>query len=217
MNDQASNESVPVVLLHGLWMPGLEMALLQQRLEPRGFHCRRFSYSTFQSGVEETVGALAACVAGFGDGPVHFVGHSLGGLLLRHFFAAYPETAPGRSVTLGTPHAGSRVAQVLDGLGPTSWLLGSGRRMGLMGDAPAWPAGRELGVIAGTMSLGMGLVVPGLSQPNDGTVSVEETRCPEMSDFLELPVSHMGLVVSEQVANQTAAFLHQGHFDHAAA
>ncbi|MDD3449345.1 MAG: alpha/beta fold hydrolase [Gammaproteobacteria bacterium] len=206
--------SVPVVLLHGLWMPGLEMSLLQHRLERHGWHCRRFTYTTFLGSVDDSVDALGAVVAELGSPRVHFVAHSLGGLLLRHYFNDRPEAPAGRVVTLGTPHGGSKVAQVLNGLGPLGWMLGNGRRMGLMGDAPAWPPGRDLGVIAGTLSMGLGMVVPGLDSPNDGTVAVAESRCPEMADYLELPVSHMGLVLSEQVAEAASAFLAGGRFPH---
>ncbi len=206
--------SAPVLLLHGLWMPGLEMSLLQHRLEGRGWHCRRFTYTTFQGSVDDSLEALDAVVAELDAPRVHFVAHSLGGLLLRHYFSDRPDAPAGRVVTLGTPHTGSKVAQVLNGLGPLGWVLGNGRRMGLMGDAPAWSPERDLGVIAGTMSMGLGMVVPGLDSPNDGTVAAAETRCPEMADYLELPVSHMGLVLSEQVAEAISAFLASGCFPH---
>jgi len=202
-----------VVLLHGLWMPGLEMTLLQHRLERHGLRCVRHSYPTFHGTVDDALEQLARRVAELPGQRVHFVAHSLGGLLLRYYFERWPEARPGRVVTLGTPHRGSRVARVIDRAGPLRWLLGNGRHMGLLGDAPAWNPTRELGVVAGTLNIGVGWLIPGLDLPNDGTVPVAETRCADLVDFLELPVSHMGLVLSNRVAEAVSLFLATARFD----
>lgn len=201
-----------VVLVHGLWMPSLEMLPLQHRLEQQGYDCARFAYGPVHGTLEEMVSRLAHFAAEAGAPAVHFVAHSLGGLLLHHLFHRYPWLPGGRVVTLGTPHGGSHVARVLASVGLGPWLLGSGAAMGLLGDAPQWPAERELGVIAGTIGPGLGWVIPGLPQPNDGTVAVAETLCPGRRDHLQLPVSHMGLLLVEAVARQVLLFLDRGRF-----
>ena len=71
-----------------------------------------------------------------------------------------------------------------------------------------------VGVLAGTRSLGLGRVVPDLPRPNDGVVSVAETRLPGAADFIALPVAHSEMLVSRRCAGQIAAFLDTGRFRH---
>ena len=76
-----------------------------------------------------------------------------------------------------------------------------------------WSAERQLGVIAGDLSLGLGRLFGALGAPNDGTICVEETELPGASDRIVLPVSHTGILFSGEVARQTAAFLATGRFN----
>ena len=68
-------------------------------------------------------------------------------------------------------------------------------------------------VMEGHMTLGM-LVAPELPEPHDGAVAVEETRLPCARDHIVLPVSHSGMLLSQAVAEQAAAFLRDGRFAH---
>ena len=72
----------------------------------------------------------------------------------------------------------------------------------------------EVGVLAGTRSVGLGRVVPGLPRPNDGVVAVTETRLPGAADFIALPVAHSQMLASRPCATQIAAFLETGRFLH---
>jgi hypothetical protein len=85
---------------------------------------------------------------------------------------------------------------------------------GLLGGGPHWPGGRELGVIAGSLAVGVGWFTPGLAKPNDGTVAVAETEVAEARDAITLRVSHSGLVFSAAVARQVIQFLATGRFNH---
>lgn len=162
--------------------------------------------------VHAVVGALAA------RAPVHLVGYSLGGIVIRAYSHFYNDALTGRIVTLGSPHNGSHPGQALACVRLGPWALGHwllGRCMAeLLDRRPArWPLPtREFGIIAGTMSAGLGRLFPGLPRPNDGTVAVSETRLPGC-EFLSLPVSHLTLVLSARVAHQTAFFLRSGRFD----
>jgi hypothetical protein len=71
---------------------------------------------------------------------------------------------------------------------------------------------REIGIIAGTVPLGFGQLVAEFDEPNDGTVAVSETRLEGAKDHLVMPVSHKGMLVSRDVADQAAAFLIRGEF-----
>jgi hypothetical protein len=78
---------------------------------------------------------------------------------------------------------------------------------------PAVPPGRAVAVIAGDRPWGLGQLVARLPRPNDGVVSVAETRLPGIADHLTLPVTHAGLLFSREVARQAGAFLTGGRFD----
>ena len=71
----------------------------------------------------------------------------------------------------------------------------------------------EVGVIAGTIGIGLGRMVGRLEKPHDGVVTVKETELPGINDHLMLPVSHSGLLLSRRVVKQAAFFLGHGRFD----
>lgn len=151
--------------------------------------------------------------------PLNLVAHSLGGLVIRQFLHDYPMWQVHRCVSLGTPHQGSVCATyVRRTLSP---LVGQSYLGALDGTCPAAPDGVEFGVIAGNKSQGIGL--PFLAyhnhhyrtkHPHDGTVFVFETQLPHASDYLILPVTHTGMLMSRTVSDQVAHFLDHGHFLH---
>jgi hypothetical protein len=115
---------------------------------------------------------------------------------------------------MGTPLKGSEIARRLYALVLTRPLLGRSVVRGLLGDRPPWKETRELGMIAGTKSLGMGTVVfGGLEPPSDGTVRVSETRTPEVSAHLCVPFSHAGMLWSRRAAEAVCGFLKSGEFE----
>ena len=124
---------------------------------------------------------------------------------------------PGRIVLAGVPYVDSHAGRVLSGSAAGARALGRSMREWLEATRPAQFPGREIGVIAGTRSVGLGRVVaPNLPQPNDGAVTVAETRLAAACDRIELPVSHSGMLLSRRLARQTGAFLRNGRFDHTA-
>lgn len=210
MNKISNREAV--ILVHGLWMPGFDMSLLQYRLRKHGYRCYRFNYASLRRRPRENAVRLSEFANRIDTPFLHFVGHSLGGLVIRHLFD-YEQQRPGRVVTLGTPHRPSHTAQMMyrAALLP---LLGLSIEQGLVGGAPVWSGSHPLGSIAGTLGIGMGRLIPGLPKPNDGTVAVAETECPHMTDHIRLPATHTSLLFSRAVADQTALFLKEGRFWH---
>ncbi len=201
-----------VVLVHGLWVSARHMGVLRRRLEARGFHTAPFTYRTVRNAPRVNAMELNAFCRELEAPVIHFVGHSLGGLVLRHLFHDYPDLPPGRVVTLGTPHQDSAAARSLTRIRPGRLALGNSVRAGLLGGAPPWDPRRELGSVAGTLRFGIGTLVPGIPRPSDGTVSVAETHLPGMTDHITAPVSHFGLLLSPRVAEYTAHFLRHGQF-----
>lgn len=207
------NDQESVVLVHGLWMKGFEMILLQRRLRRAGYRVYRFSYRSVAHDLMENAWRLNRFLQKVEGETVHFVAHSLGGLVVRRLFHDFPEQRPGRIVTLGSPHTGSYVADRLSRMGWFRRLLGYSFPS-LIGELFPWHGERPLGSIAGDLSIGIGQVVRSLPCPNDGTVSVEETRLAGMSDHVVVHASHMALLLSHSAAEQTLHFLRYGCFDH---
>ena len=203
-----------VVLIHGMYLGGWSMAWLAGRLRALGWRPCLFSYPTVRRPLGASVEPLQHLLTRLDTPVVHMVAHSLGGLLVRHLFDRFPAQRPGRIVTLATPHLSSHVAVTLAARPWSRWILGRSGPADLLGGAPPWSGSHELGVVAGRLGAGIGRVVPHLPVPNDGTVALEETRLTQAADWISLPVTHTGMLLSAQVAGQVHAFLATGRFQH---
>ncbi|UOO76455.1 alpha/beta fold hydrolase [Neisseria sp. Dent CA1/247] len=205
-----------VLLLHGLYMRAWVMRPFARMMQQQGFSADIFDYRSLRYPVSVHTAALASQVEQYyrvHNEPLHFVGHSLGGLVLRHFAAAYPECVRGRIVTLGTPHRGSFTAEQIKRLGLARFALGASYCHALDGRAPALPDGIELGSLAGSKTVGVGRLL-GIQGGHDGTVTIRETCCPGMKDHIVMPTSHTAMLFDRRVTAQAAAFLLQGRFIH---
>jgi pimeloyl-ACP methyl ester carboxylesterase len=193
------------------------MRPLEKQLKGAGFQVHNLRYPSTELAPEELVANLHAQISGCCTEVrrLHFVTHSLGGILLRAYLADHPHANLGRVVMLAPPKHGSELADLLGewklfeaALGPTATQLGTGSDS-LPNRLP--PPVFEFGVIAGTQSVNpvSGLVIPGES---DGTVSVASAQLPGMSDFITVPVSHPLIMQSEAVGRYVIEFLRQGRF-----
>jgi pimeloyl-ACP methyl ester carboxylesterase len=208
-------ERTLTILVHGLWMPSAFMELQRRHLDQMGFDAVVYTYPTMRLSLTENADRLAGYAAATGAPAIHWVGHSMGGLLILHMLARTPGMVPGRVVMQGTPYHGSYAARTLAQFDFGAHLLGRSMQEWDEIDKPAAYPGREIGVIAGSLGLGLGrLIAWGLPEPNDGVVSVEETELPEARDHIVLPVSHSGMLLAKSVVHQTGAFLREGRFDH---
>lgn len=200
-----------VVVVHGLYMNGWLLKPLARRIERCGFRAHPFTYHDLRWPLKRNAELLARFAETL-PGLLHFVAHSLGGLVVLKALEHLPPGRAGRLVFLGTPYQGSRVAEQLASLPLTRWLLGRSVREGLLTARPRWSGAGELGVIAGDRPLGLGMIFGRPPRPHDGTVGVEETRIPGAADTLVLPVTHTEMLFSAEVAHQVCAFLRQGRF-----
>jgi pimeloyl-ACP methyl ester carboxylesterase len=207
--------STVIVYVHGLWLTGLEGSLLRRRLKrDLGAETCAFSYRSVTSTVAANARALAEFLLKMRADTLHLVGHSLGGLVILKMFenGDGASLAPGRIVLLGSPLQGSSTAVKVARLPFGRTILGHGVREELLSEASRrWNGERDLGVIAGSLSVGLGRLV-GTHGASDGTILVEETRLPGISEHLVLRTSHTGLPFSAEVARRTGAFLRFGSF-----
>jgi pimeloyl-ACP methyl ester carboxylesterase len=208
--------STVVVYLHGLWLTGFEGAILRKRLaKDLSAETRTFSYASVNSSISANAQALGKFLSELRADRLHLVGHSLGGLVILKLFESGDvlKLPPGRIVLLGSPLNGSLAARNLARLPLGKKILGRGVDEELLNPRERrWQGQRELGVIAGSLGLGLGRLVGVHGYLSDGTVLVDETRLPGIRAHLVLKVSHSGLPFSATVARQTGAFLSSGNF-----
>jgi pimeloyl-ACP methyl ester carboxylesterase len=193
-------------------MNGLESFLLRDRLTRAGFAPSVFRYPSMNSSLTDITAALAARLRSF-DGTVHTVGHSLGGVIVLETLERETGLPPGRTVLLGSPVQGSRAARSI-----AAWSVGP-RLLGALAVAElarardrSWQLPREIGLIAGCRSAGLGRVFADLPQPNDGTICVDETWLPGAIVHTVQDVSHTGMLVSRAIADLVSGFLRTGSF-----
>ena len=204
------------VVVHGLWYGKLSIGLLARRLEQQGLATRRFAYPTIRRSLAENARGLADFGLQFDADEIHWVGHSLGGLVILRMLDEFDERLPdGRVVLLGSPVHGSAVARSLTRVALTRPLsrtfLGRAANGLKYGFAHA-PAHHQTGIIAGTSPVGAGQLVSRLERPHDGTVAVSETELDGAADRLLVSTSHTGLLASSTVARATVEFIRTGQF-----
>lgn len=209
-----------VVLLHGLARTAGAMEPMQQALEESGFATANVDYPSRAHSIEELApvaveAGVNACRALPDVDTIHFVTHSLGGILLRWYLAQYDITGLGRVVMLGPPNQGSIAADRMRNVPGYDWLNGPiGRQLGKGEDSVplALPAADfELGIIAGNRTIDpiTSVVLP---DPDDGRVSVEDTKLEGMTDFVIVEHSHAFLMSMSEPIKLTVRFLESGAF-----
>ncbi len=203
--------SESVLLLHGIWMGAFQLGVLARRLRAAGFAPESFGYASLGAGPEAALPRLAERIAAHAPGPVHLVGHSLGGLVALEAARVHRGLPIGRIVCLGTPLAGSAAARGLLMMPGGALLLGRSAQL-LERGGGALDGGHAVGMIAGRLPLGLGALFGGFDDAHDGSVMVRETEAAGLADHRTIATSHTGLLFSDAAARLTAAFLRDGRF-----
>jgi pimeloyl-ACP methyl ester carboxylesterase len=207
-----------VILLHGISRTALSFRKMQTALEAAGFATLNIDYPsrhhTLEALAEHIHPAVALFAAG-SEGQLHFVGHSMGGLLTRVYISKYRPQRLGRVVMLGTPNGGSEIADRLKNLSLyRAWFGPAGAQLVTRRDTATNalfpPVDYPVGIIAGNRSVDP-ISSRLLTKPHDGRVSVENTKL-GMADHIVIGTSHPWLPGNRLAITQTMAFLKDGRF-----
>ena len=214
-----------VVLLHGIGHSMMNMLFLEKALKKQGYTTYNLTYPSLRHDIKTLSkwlnDKLEKKQIWRSSDKVHFVTHSMGGLVSGFYLQDFKEVVHaeklGRVVMLGTPHGGSEVADGLQDFwlfklifGPAGQELTTHARK----DDQIKPD-YELGIIAGTQNWMYPLGKVLIDQPHDGCVSVESTKLDGMKDHVILPVLHGFMGWSPKIQKQTLHFLEHGEFRHA--
>lgn len=218
-NDADVRPAGSVVLLHGLARTSDSMSKMNRALEAAGYHVCNVSYPSREHSIEVltkdfVLPAVRACLANPTD-EVHFVTHSLGGIIVRQLARSAPDLKIGRVVMLSPPNHGSEVVDKLGELalfklinGPAGLQLGTSQASVPQSlGAPSFQAG----IITGdrTINLILSILIPG---PDDGKVSIESAKLEGMAGFCVIPASHPFIMKDRLAIEQTLVFLGKGAF-----
>ena len=210
-----------VILLHGLAKSEASMAKLENAVRDAGYTAVNISYPSTDRPIEQLAGpAIAPALDQCGNHTpdlhqVHFVTHSMGGILVRQYLSRVELPNLGRVVMLGPPNHGSEVVDQLGDFpgfrmmfGEAGLQLGTGR---LSVPNQLGSATFDLGIIAGTRSINV-ILSQLLPAADDGKVTVESTKLEGMRDHLEMPVTHVFMMKNTRVIAQVLHYLEHGAF-----
>ena len=207
-----TNEGETVILLHGLWRSVWAMEPMARFLHEQGYQTINVPYPSFRKPIEEIVSLVREAIDQHsGQQPIHFVTHSLGGIITRQLLADLPQEKVGRIVMLAPPHHGSEIIDWLADCPPLKMTLGpAGAKLGSDTlDAPALPSQFDSAVIMGRKS-SLPFFRQFLEPENDGIVSVNRGKIPGLNEFHVTDTDHTFIATEPEIMQMTHEFLLNG-------
>ena len=216
----ADNTEECVILLHGMARTSASMYKMESELTAAGYFVANIDYPSRHHRIEVLApmaveAGLEQCRENVDYETVHFVTHSLGGILVRYYLDSNEIDKMGRVVMLGPPNQGSNAADALRGVPGFEWVNGpAALQLGKGPDSVPLQLGEpdfEVGIIAGNRTIDP-ITSQVLENPDDGRVTVDDTKLEGMSDFRLVAASHAFMMQKPKVIELVKAFLDSGNF-----
>ncbi len=209
-----------VVLLHGLARTARSLDGMADFLAKAGFHTINVDYPSTRKTIsriaEEHLHTVIEQCRVKGWEKIHFVTHSMGGIVVRQYARTHSLPAGSRVVMLSPPNKGSEVTDRLKDFFFYKWIMGpAGAELGTdPGSTPnrLGPIDMEVGIITGNKSINP-VFSDMIEGPDDGKVAIDSAKLPEMADFLVVESSHGFIMNNPEVMRQAAFFLTHGKFE----
>ena len=208
-----------VIVVHGLGRTAASMTILVSRLKNAGFRVVSFGYPSTSEPMEALVDRLQAeverCCANESE-TVHFVTHSMGGVLVRSYLDRRPGAHLGRVVMLSPPSQGSEIIDAFADSPLLQRIVGpAGSKLGTDSTgipSQLGPVRFDLGIVTGDRSINPlgSWLIPG---PDDGKVGVERARVEGATDFMVVSATHTFIMNRGNVAEEVVHFLRNGRFE----
>jgi triacylglycerol lipase len=213
-----------VILLHGIGLSKWSLGFIKHKLKKAGYNPIDISYPSTKFSLDDIADWLNEKYLTpefWGTSPkVHFVTHSMGGLVARRYLNKYRSTLPhhkiGRVVMLGTPNHGSEIADIMLRFPPYKWLYGpAGQELATSAQAQNTDtAFFETGIIAGSAGWLYPISSLIIKEKSDGRVAIEKTKLDNMKDHIIVKSSHTFMIYRNKIHDQIIYFLRDGHFKH---
>ncbi|NOQ34495.1 MAG: hypothetical protein GQ569_01195 [Methylococcaceae bacterium] len=209
--NQHSLTTEAIVLVPGLAFGGIELFLLASRLRKLGYLVTVFYHWPFCGNFDDKNKKLTSLLKKIDSPVIHFLGCSMGGLIVLDFLTRNPNLPEGKVVLLGSPINGSLAACKVLKLPLGGFLVGKCLASRCCGKTLAFPNNREIGGITGSRNFMLSKLL-NLPLPNDGLITVAETQHPNMTDSSIFEVSHYNMIFSAKIVEAVHSFFHTGTF-----
>lgn len=206
-----------VVLLHGLWRGWRAMQPLARKLEQEGFSTLNIPYPSGRMAIPHLVSRIRSQVERIAtDQPIHFITHSLGGIIARSIFATDVPWNRGRMLMLAPPNHGSEIVDWTEKYPVLSQFLGpAGRALGSEGiphGLPPLPVDLEAAVIMGNRC-SIPIFKKILGAENDGIVSAARGEISGLRGFSIINADHTFIQMHPEAIRLGLHFLKTGGWD----
>lgn len=206
-----------VILVHGILRSSRCMRAFEAEFIKQGYKVLNVNYPSTKLDIKSIVEYLKPSIMVFAKNlkKIHFVGHSLGGIIIRALLNVEKPANLGKVVLVGSPIQGSELARKFKKFRIFKWIFGpAGIDLALPSKEMSAMFGKidyEIGVIAGFNKYNF-LANLLLKEKNDGMVTIKSTQDQEISNHIIIETGHLRLAKNKEVIDKTIKFIKEASF-----